>query len=496
MRAVPTSHEGYQLLHDGAAALTQVEHNGIRIDIGYVKNMRKILRGKTAALKRELMDTKEWKIWRRRFGQDADLGKPKQLGDVIFKQLGFEAESFTKDGSPKTDEHALERTKLPFVQKYLRWKKYGNAENNFLAGIERETCDGFLHPFFNLNTVISFRSSSDSPNFQNYPARDPEISAMIRRAFIPRKGCVLVENDFKGVEVGVSACYNKDSNLIAYVKNPNLDMHRDMAMELFFLKKHQVSKPIRHESKNNFVFPQFYGDWFKSIADTLWWQIDLRKLLGPDGKSLYLHLAKHGITECGECDYDSDDEPAENTFEYHVMKTERKLWRKMFPEYSQWKKDYFEAYLKKGFFDSYTGFRYEGIFERNQVVNFPIQGSAFHCLLWSLIQNQKELKRKRAERLIIGQIHDSMISDVPVRELDDHNGLIKEIIESRLPKHWKWIIVPLKVETELVAPGMTWADKKGLDIDMSGDTRRFLLDGKPFVTRKALFNAMKANQKN
>jgi hypothetical protein len=142
------------------------------------------------------------------------------------------------------------------------------------------------------------------------------------------------------------------------------------------------------------------------------------------------------------------------------MQVEHDFWKRRFKVFDRWKRDWFNAYLHNGHFDSLTGFRYSGIFDRKQTSNYPIQGSAFHCLLWSLIRNQQLIRKTRARRLIVGQIHDSMLSDVPTRELDDHCGMVKDIVEVQLRKHWEWINVPLTIETEISAPRTTWYEKK------------------------------------
>lgn len=458
------------MLHEGTIALSQVESNGLRIDMGYLRKTQEELTVRCEEMEKELRHSKEWRLWRKRFGQEAKFGSSDQLAVVMYDEMGYEPTEFTETGKPKTDEAALSKLKSPFVASYLRWKKLGNANNTFLRGIEREVCDGFLHPNYNLNIAITFRSSSDNPNFQNYPIRDPEIGQLIRRCFIPRKGNVLTENDFKGVEVGVTACYNLDPVLIDYIKDPTKDMHRDMAAELYFLRPDQVTKIPRYLAKNNFVFPQFYGDWYKNSTVGLWEGIESNNVLGPDGKSLYVHLAKNGIKSRGNCIY--EEEAVKGTYEYHVMKVERDFWKRRFKVYDKWKHTQFSEYQKNGYFDSHTGFRYEGVFNKKQTSNYPIQGSAFHCLLWTLIKNQKLNNKNRVGRLTVGQIHDSLISDVPERELADHLEQINYVVSVLLPKHWEWIIVPLQIETEIVGKGKTWYDKK--EVKPSKDGYEFM----------------------
>lgn len=111
-----------------------------------------------------------------------------------------------------------------------------------------------------------------------------------------------------------------------------------------------------------------------------------------------------------------------------------------------------------------TGFRLDGVYRRNEVLNYPIQGSAFHCLLWSLIEIQKELDRQRMKTLLVGQIHDSILGDSPPEELDDFLSLSEEVMTKRLLKEWKWINVPLKVEAEVSGVDESWFNKKVVTI--------------------------------
>lgn len=109
-----------------------------------------------------------------------------------------------------------------------------------------------------------------------------------------------------------------------------------------------------------------------------------------------------------------------------------------------------------------SGFRCAGVFGKKEICNYPIQGTAFHCLLWSLIQLDRWLAKNKMRTLIVGQIHDSMLLDVDARELPDVVGRITEIITSDLPRHWPWIIVPLTVEME--GSYENWWSKKPLEI--------------------------------
>jgi len=97
---------------------------------------------------------------------------------------------------------------------------------------------------------------------------------------------------------------------------------------------------------------------------------------------------------------------------------------------------------------------------KNDCVNYPIQGSAFHCLLWSFIESDRVMREEKWDTKIIGQIHDEIILDVHPDELDHVVKTIKRITCVDLPKAWDWIIVPLDVGIEVSPVDASWAEKK------------------------------------
>lgn len=450
--------QGYELLHHGAIELARVEHNGIFINVDLLESTRRELESKMRKLEKALREDDVWKIWRKRYGSAASLTSRDQLSYVLYQALSFQVTTTTDAGKPATDEEALQKIDHPFVSQLVRYLKYEKALGTFLKGIEREVAFDRLHPFFNLHTARTYRSSSDSPNFQNQPVRDKEISEIIRRHFGPSPGCVLIENDFKGIEVALSASYHKDQNFISYITTPGKDMHRDMAAQIYCIDPKDVSKDARYGAKNKFVFPQFYGDWYLTCAKSLWdWAIK-GKILGPGGVPILEHMAHLGIHELGDCDPDS--EPCPGTFECHIKEVEDDFWNNRFRDYGQWRKDWYRQYLDRGYFDMLTGFRVYGSFNRNSVTNYPIQGSAFHCLLWSLICVNRQIRKYRMKAKVVGQIHDSLIGDVPINELRDYLDIVEQVTTEWLPKHYPWLVVPPEIEYEIVLPGDNWFQKQ------------------------------------
>ena len=275
---------------------------------------------------------------------------------------------------------------------------------------------------------------------------------MIRRAIIPRLGNQLLELDYKGVEVFSACCYHKDPNMIKYLTNPDMDMHRDMAIQCYMLGKNQWTKKSRYSAKNGFVFPEFYGDWWKTCARAMWDNIAQLKLTTKNGIDLYTHLANKGIHSLED-------------FEHHIEKVEDDFWNRRFQKYAEWKDDWYDEYEEKGFIDSLTGFRFQGFMSRNEVINYPPQGTAFHCLLWCLIQLQRIAEEEGWKSLIIGQIHDAIVIDTYPEERDHILRTAQRVMCEDIRKHWKWLILPLEIEADISPIDQPWSTMESVTIN-------------------------------
>lgn len=464
----PATQEAYQLFHDGAEVLARMEHNGFRIDTEYLAKALDDTAERIRELTARIQADPLWQDWKRTFGDKAKLESGPQLADMIYRRLGYECHHFTEKGNdPATTAEALSHIPHPFVKMIAERKTYLKVRETFLTGIQSEQVNGYLHPSFNLHKIITFRSSSESPNFQNLPARNQLASEIVRTAFIPRDGRRIVETDFVGAEVRVGACYTKDPELIRYIEDPTKDMHRDTAVQLFKIKRNQYNdkshkKTLRDSAKNMFVFPQFYGSVYFQCAPNIWDAMEQRDFRLTSDKTIRDHLAERGITKLGDVTPGADAVPG--TFVHHVKKVEESFWNERFPTYTAWKKQCWRDYCECGYLHTLTGFLSQGVFRRNQVLNTAIQGSAFHCLLWSVIRLQKWLTRYKMRTKLIGQIHDSIVADVHPDEFDDYLAAVKQIITVDLRKHWSWIVVPMEIEAEATDVDASWYTKNPVAI--------------------------------
>ncbi len=443
------SQEAYQLLHDGALALADIESNGIYIDVPYCLKQQKIIQKKINKYTEQLSTFPEMKKWKSLYKNDFKIGSNPQLGKVLYEHFGYETDILTASGNPSTSEQALLSIKggaPEIVNKLIQIRKLTKAKNTYLDNFIKEQVNGIMHPSYNLNTVVTFRSSSSNPNFQNIPVRNPEMSKLLRRAIIPPKGYILAEIDYSGAEVRVATCYHKDPEMIKEINDSERDMHRDMAIKCYMLDDDGWNKNTRFASKNGFVFPVFYGDWYGSCAKQMWAFIESMQL-ETKGVPLKKHLRKKGIKNLKQ-------------FTEHLKKVEKYFWKEKFPVYAKWKKTHLAEYNKNGYVDFLTGFRIEALLKDNDVISYPVQGAAFHCLLWSVIQLNRQSKEKGFKSFISGQIHDSIFMYIHPDELNDVLPLVRHIMTRKIRDHYKWLIVPLEIEIELSPVDASWYMKK------------------------------------
>lgn len=449
--------DAYRLLADGQEAMADLQMAGWNLDVPALRKEIKDYDRRIEAKTKELMRLDVVQRWRAIKGKKFKLDGPQlgsMLADVVRKKL-----KLTSAGRAVIDEDALKDIDHPLAAGVLELRKLQKIRATYLMGLYRERVGDVVHPFFNLHLVRTYRGSSEDPNLQNQPVRDPVQGKIVRSKFIPPRGQQLGEIDLKGAEVCVAYCYHKDPTMKKYLTDPTKDMHRDMAMECYLIDDPAgVSKKTRYCGKNGFVFPAFYGSYWAQIAPSMWSMIDEHALTLPDGTGLREHLKRKGIARLGRVLPNGKPEP--DTFHAHIAAVEKNFWYKRFPVYRKWKEQWYADYQRRGYFDTLSGFRCSGVMRRNEAVNYPIQGSSFHCLLWTLIQLRKWLIENKMGTRIIGQIHDSMVLTFVPSEVSAVFDKARQLFETEIRKAWPWVIIKLTAEFELAPVNASWHEKE------------------------------------
>ncbi len=453
MQTRSTFREATQFMLDGSLALGKAERRGIRVDVEYCQKTIGTYERELIRLRRRFDKSKLARVWKAAFGAKTNFGSDPQLNSVLYKhmklKIGKADDKNTVDGDTLTA--LAKKYDMPEIKYFLRIRKLEKLVGTYLGAFVRESVDGIMRPAFNLNTVQTYRSSSSAPNFQNIPNRDPEAQEATRRAIIAREGFQLLCADFSGVEVHGASWYHKDPTMLEFLHDAESDMHRDTAMRIFKLKKDQMKKPIRQTGKNEFVFPEFYGDWYSSCAADMWISSGLDTHVLADGTPLREHMKKNGIG-------------TPKKFEAHVKKIEDWFWNKQFPIYTKWKEDWLAEYHRTGHFHMLSGFMCSGRIAKNGVINYAVQGAAFHCLLWSLIEVTNIAERDGWKSGIVGQIHDEIVMEVHPSELRMVVDTLNEVMTKNIREHWSWIITPLEIEVELCPVNGSWYEKEEIDL--------------------------------
>ena len=243
--------------------------------------------------------------------------------------------------------------------------------------------------------------------------------------------------DYSSAEVHIAACYSQDPSLIRYVTDSSADMHHDLAADVFLMAPEEIAKPVRQATKGHATFGWMYGSYYKQVAPLLWEDAEIYGLKD--------HLSSKGIKT-----YES--------FEKHIQGVEDVFWNERFAVHNKWRKSQYEFYKTHGYVELLNGFRCYGPMVRNATFNYPVQGSAAHCLLWGLNQVQKEIESKLERSKLICQIHDAAVFSVHPSEEAWIDKWMYEYCTQKVREHWPWIIVPLKMEKEASEVNKSWAD--------------------------------------
>jgi uracil-DNA glycosylase family 4 len=440
----PKLQKGVRFFTKGSMALSKLEQNGIVFNEKLAKKEDTNLTTKLNSIEKKILAYSELKKWDKE--KQFRVSAPADITHLLFDIMKYSIKDKTATGRAKSDIEALRKYKLPIVKDCLEWRKWQKVYNTYLKGFEKENISGVIRALYNLNMVDTFRSSSDSPNFQNIPKHDEEVAKLLRKLLGPRKGNKLGEYDYGAMEVKIIACCNKDPNLIKYIESGK-DPHRGFASKLYLMpvsevmKNVGISKNVRYVTKNSFIFPTFYGSWYKKTSVELWNNCE---------RETRNYLKEQGIKTVED-------------YTNHVQKVENEFWNEFHVGYD-WKEKTVKEYEKNGYVDTLNGFRYQAPMSHNQILNYQVQGPAFHCLLWTLTQVQKELEKRNMKTIIDGQVHDSIYPDFPPEEEDELDYIIWNYGTQKIRKHWDWLIVPLAIEKSVSEINGSWAEMNTIGI--------------------------------
>lgn len=474
--------EANLLTFEGALALSTAQVIGVNIDEIYYTEQREELTEKIKILENLLLNGKVAKVFRKKTGKPLTIKNKDfaatDLRTVFFDILKIKPTKVTgKSKQPAIDKEVLSEIDHPFAEQIIERRKLVKMRDTYIASLMREVeVDGRIHPFYDLTTTRTLRSSSSMPNFQNIPNREEEDRRLIRTGIYPSIGRAIGAVDYGSIEVRILACCTKDPVLIDYILDETTDMHRDEAKSIFVVDEDwiekQYLKALRSWVKNQWVFPQFYGSYYRTCAKAMY---DLCfGMEVKNGFTVYDHLVDIGVIDSNprkmtKIKHGSKTVKVKRQYadwELHIKELEDIFWDKYHVS-REWQDEQAYFFQRKGYVELLTGHRRAEILNRNKIYNTPVQGTAFQCLLWSYkTLNAHAQKQWRTD--LFGQIHDEILFDIEPSEVKEVLHKTEQVMCHDIREHFDWLIVPLVIEPELTPVNGAWYYKKEVDINKVG----------------------------
>ncbi|HEM5659890.1 TPA: DNA polymerase I [Streptococcus suis] len=356
-------------------------------------------------------------------GQEFNINSPKQLGTILFEEMGLPLEytKKTKTGY-STAVDVLERLApvAPVVSKILEYRQITKLQSTYVIGLQDAILeDGKIHTRYVQDLTQTGRLSSTDPNLQNIPVR-LEQGRLIRKAFVPSlENSVLLASDYSQIELRVLAHISQDKHLIEAFQQ-GADIHTSTAMRVFGIEKAEDVTPNDRRNAKAVNFGVVYG-----ISD-----FGLSNNLGITRKEAKVYIDTYFERFPGIKNYMETivREARDKGYVETIYKRRREL-----PDINS------------------RNFNVRNFAERT-AINSPIQGSAADILKVAMINLDKALTEAGLATRMLLQVHDEIVLEVPVAELETVKAMVKETMESAIS-----LSVPLIVDEN---EGPTWYEAK------------------------------------
>jgi len=394
--------------------LMQMEIYGVALDGEFLRNLNEQLAEQISALEKEIYDS---------IGHRFNINSTKQLGDILFGELKLPSGKKTKTGfSVSADVIESLRGQHPIVDYLLEYRQLTKLKSTYVDGLlaQMDPVTGRVHTSFSQTTASSGRLSSSNPNLQNIPVRT-EVGRQIRRAFIADPSYVLLTADYSQFELRILAHITHEPRLVeAFSKNE--DIHTITAASLFGIPTSEVTKNQRRLAKT-VVYAVLYGQSAFGLAQIT------------------------GMTNLQASEF-------------------IKRYHETFPHIKEYvdstlnqarKQGYVNTLFgRKRFFPDMRGLSHnERQALEREAINMPIQGGNADLIKIAMIRIQHAVEEKHLKTRMILQVHDELVFEVPVEELDRIKNLIKSLMEGVAK-----LDVPIKVEMKV---GKNWYEAETMD---------------------------------
>ncbi|MFY9812178.1 DNA polymerase I [Aquabacterium sp.] len=388
--------------------LQRIERNGVLIDKALLQQQSHELGQRIVALEHEAHALA---------GQPFNLGSPKQIGEILFNQLKLPIVKKTATGAPSTNEEVLEKLAedYPLPARILEYRGMAKLKSTYTDKLPLmiNPATGRVHTNYAQAVAVTGRLSSNEPNLQNIPVRTAE-GRRIREAFIAPPGHVIVSADYSQIELRIMAHISQDENLLRAF-DQGLDVHRATASEIFGVSPDEVSSEQRRYAKV-INFGLIYGMSAFGLASNL----------GIERSAAAAYIDRYFMRYPGVKRYMDETRAQAKTQGYVETVFGRRLW---LPE-----------------INSPNGPSRAGA--ERAAINAPMQGTAADLIKLSMVAVQDALDAQGKATLMIMQVHDELVFQVPEAERDWVKAEVPRIMASVAD-----LRVPLLAE---VGEGLNW----------------------------------------
>ena len=397
--------------------LALMEINGIKLDKSFLKKLSIKFADKIYQIEKKI-----YKISKKEF----NIGSTKQLGEIMYNELKISSLKKTKKGSFATSATVLENLafkghELPKL--VLDWRQASKLKNTYSDSLPEHLNPktNRIHTSFLLAATTTGRLASSDPNLQNIPIKT-EDGKDIRKAFISEKNNKLISADYNQIEMRILADLADVKELKKAFLN-NEDIHSLTASQVFGVNIKKVDLDMRRKAKA-INFGIIYG-----IS-----QYGLAKQIGVTNNE------------------------AENFLNSYFMK---------FPEIKDYMANTIKYCRKSGYVSNIFGRKTHIIgindknfnvrsFQERAAINAPIQGSASEIMRLAMIRINDEILIKKKEKLkMLLQIHDELIFESDVNDVNESSKLIKDTMTSVKNSEFHSFSIPLLVDINM---GDNWGE--------------------------------------
>ena len=380
----------YELEIASSEALYRIERNGVLIDAPTLAAQSHSLGQRIVQLENEAYEIA---------GQPFNLASPKQLGEIFFDKLGLPVIKKTATGARSTDEEVLEKLAedYPLPAKILEHRSLSKLKGTYTDKLAQMALPrtGRVHTHYAQAVAVTGRLSSNDPNLQNIPIRTAE-GRKVREAFVAPAGRVIASADYSQIELRIMAHISGDEALLKAFHD-GLDVHRATAAEVFGVGVDQVSTEQRRYAKV-INFGLIYGMSAYGLA----------KALGIDNTAAKNYINRYFERFAGVKRY--MDETREQAKAQGFVQTVfgRRLY---LPE-----------------INSPNGPRRAGA--ERAAINAPMQGTAADLIKLSMVAVQQAIDQQQRTSLVIMQVHDELVFEVPQDEVEWVRSEVPRIMAS------------------------------------------------------------------